>query len=469
MSWLCNNCETLNDDNDNICLVCNSVPPSISEISLDCRKSQISWTSSNVNQLTLRYSQGDYNVTGLTSTSIDISVVETLVFIAKNDVAERIFRFTLTRSFVQEVLKCKKDDETWILASRRGTREDIEQYLSLYPDGRHIRAAQNMLKKVEEEENRRRREQVSAWRIACRKKTYIGYHLFLSKYPLSLHAEEARKRKSILGAELVSILNLCCEEAQKKAAIKAEEEAWASAFRLNSASGYSSFIEAYPLSKYRYIAEIRLKECQESEGWEQARFSGSIRELERFVNNYPESIHVAEARMIIITLRDQLKEDDAWKIALNKNTTESYRSYLRLYPIGRYSQTARFILAKKRKRIVKSFCIIIVVVVVAIIVAVISINRQSKGTRLTPGSGSGQDSGQTVSSTLPPHTPVISESELVGLEAKTEGQIEEMEVAKKFGDSRDTNMYKQAGQSLSNLKKYGSKKYNSLNDRYKAL
>ena len=133
MSWLCNNCETLNDDNDNICLVCNSVPPSISEISLDCRKSQITWTSSNVNQLTLRYSQGDFNITGLTSTSIDISDVETLVFIAKNDVAERIFPVTLSRSFVQEVLKYKKDDESWIFASRHGTREDLEHYISLYP------------------------------------------------------------------------------------------------------------------------------------------------------------------------------------------------------------------------------------------------------------------------------------------------------------------------------------------------
>lgn len=323
-------------------------------------------------------------------------------------------------------------------------------------------------KKEREEQEKKRKLELVAWRSASRKNTFRGYQVYLKEYPSGVHAEEARKRKSILGEELVSILNLC-SEAHRKVAIKAEEHAWTEACRLNSASGFSSFIEAYPLSNYRYIAEVRLKECQESEGWEQARFSGSIRELERFVNNYPESIHVAEARMIIITLRDQLKEDDAWKIALDQNTTGSYRSYLRLYPIGRYSQTARFILAKKRKRIVKSFCIIIVVVVVAIIVAVISINRQSKGTRPTPGSGSGQDSGQTVSSTLPPHTPVISESELVGLEAKTEGQIEAMEVAKKVGDSRDTNMYKQAGQSLSNLKKYGSKKYNSLNDRYKAL
>ena len=132
MSWLCNNCEAINDDNNNICEVCNSVPPSVSDISLDCRKSQISWTSLNADHLILRYSQGDFNVTGLTSTSIDISVVETLAFIAKNNVAERTFRFVLSRGSVQEVTRYKRmaDETAWSKACKINTLKAFQEYLN---------------------------------------------------------------------------------------------------------------------------------------------------------------------------------------------------------------------------------------------------------------------------------------------------------------------------------------------------
>ena len=183
-------------------------------------------------------------------------------------------------------------------------------------------------KKAKEEEEKRRQQELNAWRTASRNNTSTGYQVYLNMYPLGEHVQEARKRVAeCIEAE---------EEAKRLAAIKAEEDAWINACRLSSVHSFSSFLSKYPNSKYKDTATGRLKACKEAKDWDQAKVSNTITKLDAFIKNYPNSIHVAEAKTIISNIRVQLKENNAWKIAQDNNTIKSYKLYLKQYPTGQY-------------------------------------------------------------------------------------------------------------------------------------
>ena len=183
-------------------------------------------------------------------------------------------------------------------------------------------------KKAKEEDEKRRRQELNAWRTASINNTSTGYQVYLNMYPLGEHVQEARKRVAeCIEAE---------EEAKRLAAIKAEEDAWINACRLSSVHSFSSFLSKYPNSKYKDTATGRLKACKEAKDWDQAKVSNTITKLDAFIKNYPNSIHVAEAKTIISNIRVQLKENNAWKIAQDNNTIKSYKLYLKQYPNGQY-------------------------------------------------------------------------------------------------------------------------------------
>lgn len=183
-------------------------------------------------------------------------------------------------------------------------------------------------KKAKEEEDKRRQQELNAWRVASRNNTSTGYQVYLNKYPLGEYVQEARK----MIAECIEAE----EEAKRLAAIKAEEDAWINACRLSSVHSFSSFLSKYPNSKCKDTATGLLKACKEAEDWKKAKASNTITKLEGFIKNYPNSIHVAEAKIIISNIRVQLKENNAWKIAQDNNTIKSYKLYLKQYPNGQY-------------------------------------------------------------------------------------------------------------------------------------
>lgn len=456
MSWLCNNCETLNDDNDNICLVCNSVPPSISEISLDCRKSQISWTSSNVNQLTLRYSQGDFNITGFTSTSIDISDVETLVFIAKNDVAERIFPVTLSRSFVQEVLKYKKDDESWIFASRHGTREDIEHYISLYPEGRHIRDANKRLSKIEEDEKAQIAADENDWKTALRLDTVDGYIKYINKhhYPHSnLHWSEAQSAiKKLRDAEDEKKWERACSEdsleaykdyiskfpegnhiVECKSCI--DEKAWQHAVSVNTIAAYQAYLKSYKYGKHLPDAKTKIDSLStklDDQAWDVARNTDSIESYERYERNHPNGKHLYDCRKKLTILKD-VKQ---WQKARSSNTVLEYKSYLSSFPTGLHAEEARKKIEKLTKKGNSGCLTIIIVLIVAAIMGCIiyvNINDGSHGATFGTDNPGMIHSPSDGASPTPSSNHSISSSEIASIKNSLDSRLPGMEQAKKEG------------------------------------
>lgn len=355
MSWLCKKCETQNDDNDNICLVCNSIPPVLSSVSLDPRHSRISWNVENADEVTLKYSKGEFKVSDLTSTYIDISVVETLVFLAKSDVAERTFRFPLPYSFVQAALAFKEEEEIWKTALKSKSRKDAERYLSLYPDGIHIRAARNLLSKIEEQERRQKEADEAAWRLTVASNTESSFRYYISHFPSGDHVLEAKrllnqilkekddknwKRAQLLDSIegyneyiLISENKTREKEARNRINRIVDENGWKKAISLDSIEGYTEYIHLYHLHLCEANEAIkRLREVEDKKKWEKACFINSLASYRAYLSEYPRGKFAGECRTRI--------EEKRWYEACRENTLHAFHQFYKDYPKSKYKDTA---------------------------------------------------------------------------------------------------------------------------------
>ncbi len=313
-------------------------------------------------------------------------------------------------------------------------------------------------KKAKEEEEKRRREELNAWRTASINNTSTGYQVYLNMYPLGEHVQEARKRiAECIEAE---------EEAKRLAAIKAEEDAWINACRLSSVHSFSSFLSKYPNSKYKDTATGRLKACKEAEDWKKAKASNTITKLEGFIKNYPNSIHVAEAKIIISNIRVQLKENNAWKIAQDNNTIKSYKLYLKQYPNGQYVFVAENnIEALKKSKFPWIAVGLIVFIAIAISIAAyiaLVYNVASIDFDITPSQIERQESARTRPK------PTGEFENISQIENELDVKLKGLELQKKRGKLLDVNELNKAKSLLSRL--YGkSLMYDSFKQRIENL
>lgn len=304
-------------------------------------------------------------------------------------------------------------------------------------------------KKAKEEEEKRRRQELNAWRTASINNTSTGYQVYLNMYPLGEHVQEARKRiAECIEAE---------EEAKRLSAIKAEEDAWINACKLNSANSFSSFLNKYPNSKHKDTATRKLKACKEAKDWNQAKVSNTITKLEGFIKNYPNSIHVAEARTII----SELKEDNAWKTAQNIDTIESYKSYLSQYPNGQYVFVAENSIETFKKFKFPWIAVGLIAIAIAAYIALVH-NLAPIDFDFTPSQLERRESAQT----RPKPTGEFENISQIAneLDVKLKG----LELQKKRGKLLDVNELNKAKSLLSRL--YGkSLMYDSFKQRIENL
>lgn len=311
-------------------------------------------------------------------------------------------------------------------------------------------------KKAKEEEEKRRREELNAWRTASINNTSTGYQVYLNMYPLGEHVQEARKRiAECIEAE---------EEAKRLAAIKAEEDAWINACRLSSVHSFSSFLSKYPNSKYKDTATGRLKACKEAEDWKKAKASNTITKLEGFIKNYPNSIHVAEAKIIISNIRVQLKENNAWKIAQDNNTIKSYKLYLKQYPNGQYVFVAENNIEALKKSKFPWIAVGLIVFIAISIAAYIALvyNAASIDFDITPSQIERRESARTRPK------PTGEFENISQIENELDVKLKGLELQKKRGKLLDVNELNKAKSLLSRL--YGkSLMYDSFKQRIENL
>ena len=76
---------------------------------------------------------------------------------------------------------------------------------------------------------------------------------------------------------------------------------------------YQEYLAKYPKSKYKVVAETRLKVLEEERDWLNARKAASISSFERFIQKYPLSPHQRDAQKRL----GVLEENKHWEIAQN--------------------------------------------------------------------------------------------------------------------------------------------------------
>lgn len=308
-------------------------------------------------------------------------------------------------------------------------------------------------KRVKEEEEKRRRQELNAWRTASINNTSTGYQVYLNMYPLGEHVQEAVKRRTeCIKAE---------EEAKRLSAIKAEEDAWINACKLNSSNSFSSFLNKYPNSKHKDTATRKLKACKEAKDWDQAKVSNTITTLEGFIKNYPNSIHVAEAKTIISNIRVQLKENNAWKIAQDNNTIKSYKLYLKQYPNGQYVFVAENNIEALKKSKFPWIAVGLIVFSIAAYIALVY-NVASIDFDITPSQIERRESAQTRPK------PTGEFENISQIENELDVKLKGLELQKKRGKLLDVNELNKAKSLLSRL--YGkSLMYDSFKQRIENL
>lgn len=308
-------------------------------------------------------------------------------------------------------------------------------------------------KKAKEEEEKRRQQELNAWRTASRNNTSTGYQVYLNKYPLGEYVQEARK----MIAECIEAE----EEAKRLAAVKAEEDAWINACRLSSVHSFSSFLSKYPNSKYKDTATGRLKACKEAEDWKKAKASNTITKLEGFIKNYPNSIHVAEAKIIISNIHVQLKENNAWKIAQDNNTIKSYKLYLKQYPNGQYVFVAENNIEALKKSKFPWIAVGLIVFSIAAYMALVY-NVASIDFDITPSQIERRESARTRPK------PTGEFENISQIENELDVKLKGLELQKKRGKLLDVNELNKAKSLLSRL--YGkSLMYDSFKQRIENL
>lgn len=97
MSWFCKVCETVNEDTDDVCVVCNSISPVVDNIAcgsyFEGEPALVSWINHNVDELKLIHSGKVIDLRTASSVELVISHNTPLVFIAQNQAAERQYTF----------------------------------------------------------------------------------------------------------------------------------------------------------------------------------------------------------------------------------------------------------------------------------------------------------------------------------------------------------------------------------------
>lgn len=256
MSWYCKKCETNNEDTDDICLVCNSIPPVWDSVNCKIDSTgttfRLSWRVNNANKVTILYGGAYFDVSRVYSYDLKISEERQVVFEAENDVATRVFTYTLTESQSLELEKRREQERI----AKQKRQDDL------------------------------------AWAATCRWDAEDSYTTYLRNYPSGIHCIEAKKRIEKL------------KEERKEA----DEQLWKRSCFVNMSSAYSKYIKEYPAGTYISEAKKKYEECKDNEDWSRASSTNTLESYQKYLKNHPNGNFSGNAKVIILRLEAEEKE-----------------------------------------------------------------------------------------------------------------------------------------------------------------
>lgn len=158
----------------------------------------------------------------------------------------------------------RRDDRTWQETGARGTEAGFRAYLEQFPEGRHAAAAHEGLKRLERDRRAASRAEREAWRRAENSDNIRGYRRYLAGYAGGTHAAEARKR--------IARLEEAARRAEAKAAAeRSERDAWRRAAQADTRRSYRRYLNDYPRSVNARKARERMAQIEEEARLAEAR------------------------------------------------------------------------------------------------------------------------------------------------------------------------------------------------------
>lgn len=293
MSWYCKKCETNNEDTDDICLVCNSIPPVWDSVNCKIDSTgttfRLSWRVNNANKVTILYGGAHFDVSRVYSYDLKISEERQVVFEAENDVATRVFTYTLTGGQSLELEKRREqkrqDDLAWAAACRWNTKDSYSTYLYNFPNGIHRIEAKNHIEKLKEE---RKEGDEQSWKRCCLINMSSSYGKYIKDFPTGMHIAEARRRQDEYKD---------CED-------------WAEATKTNTERSITSYLANHPSGKFADNARLWLqRNKEEDEKWKRAQSIGTITAYKSYLSRYPKGKYSKKAKGLIEKEQDKIRQN----------------------------------------------------------------------------------------------------------------------------------------------------------------
>ncbi len=206
----------------------------------------------------------------------------------------------------------------WQAASRMDTPPAYANYMRMYPDGPFVSVARTRMDELVQVE-------ADAFAVARRDGSEKAFADFLGRYPWGRHAAEADLARTKAAAPRLA----------------AEERAeWDDVKRRDIIDAYETFLTRWPASSHAGEARSRLDALWRTDqgAFVRAKRSGSPDQLEDFVRAYPRSVYVADARRELDAMR--VRDGEAWRVALRENNVGAYDFYLANQPWGSYRNDA---------------------------------------------------------------------------------------------------------------------------------
>jgi len=222
-------------------------------------------------------------------------------------------------------------------AIKQDTIEALERFLKAYPHSDYAPKAQRKIDKIRAEERAKLDAEHRAWSGTNRDS--IGeLETFINNYPQSPRVVEARKLIDTIRKREADLL------------VAAEERAWRDAVRRNTILDYESFVNAYPASARVVDARKRVNDAitEEKRAWSVAEKRNTIAAYEKFIKSHPQSMRVADANRLIDSIRIAEVEYE-WLTAEGVDTVARYEKFVRSYPEAKEVGEARRRIAQKRE------------------------------------------------------------------------------------------------------------------------
>jgi tetratricopeptide (TPR) repeat protein len=119
-----------------------------------------------------------------------------------------------------------------------------------------------------------------------------------------------------------------------KTQTEVSESEWKKTVKANTLAAYYEYVEKFPKSPYKKVAQNKIVELEEDEKWSQTEILGTPLAYSNYVKAYPLGKYLSKANAKIYEFKRFKEDNDMWASVCNIDTLGKYQDYLRIFPKG---------------------------------------------------------------------------------------------------------------------------------------